>query len=1395
MAFALAIGVVVWWLLIQSGPEPPEPAPVRIEAEGLPDDPIEVPATSAPPTPVIAVGVAEVEARTAAALAGALPTTPLEGPIRVAAKAVRWDAPGRRPFFYADSVAGVLDGGELNRGSVLVTEATLVRPRVVIERAAGAEDWNYEQVFDRLTRDAEAGARRAGGDTARPTVRFRDVTVEGGTVVASVPGLGPLRFTEVDALLPRVDVSVPGEPATVAIARLATAAELPDPVGARTITSSEATIRWPDGRVAFNVARLTLDSTIVTDIVAEYVPAEPGLGLTGTARVERLPFADARGSIPELPDGTASFDLAIRSEPDGTSAITVSDLSAVAAESRATGTLAVSVGAPDGVGLLAVDLSFDPLTIALLERFVGPIPYSGELRGRIQGTAPSFAFDVRARLATPEVREPFEARISGSLTLAPTGFALRGADIELEDVPLAALRPVTGPLPLARDARLSGRILLRGPPGDAPLTLDVSLVLGVGTLFLAGTLDLRGPVMAYDLEGRVVGLELDALLEPEVPPVALTARFDLAGRGTDPATADARLDLRGHFTGWRAGPADTVAVVAAVRGGTLEVEAAALRLATLSLSVDGAWRFIEPSAGGLEYRLEIAWLEPFGPYLPGLDPRQTARGEVRTEGVLTGTSSEPRLAGRLEGSDVEYGNWAAETIVAEYDVAFDAGLPGTRIEAAATGLRAPGNEVYDSARASFVLEEPRFALNAVAERADGGILELSGDGEVAQDGAVDAVVRRLNVDLDGERWSLSRPAQVAWSPETGLEIRGLELREEGGEGRITADGRLSPTDAASLRVEIAALPIGRVLELLGREPVVTGELWASAQATGPAEAPLIRAEFRLEQGRIRDAHATRVTGRLSYANTRLLAEAVAVMDTFGVVELEASLPLELNLAAIGDARLIEGAPLRAVMRADSLPLEAVTMLTPEVRDATGMLRSTVVVTGTLRAPRFDGTLQVWNGAFTVVALDQRYEEVTVDLVLADDVVTIREARARSDGWATVTGTVTFRTLTDPTLDLAVDLDGFRPAGVEDLEGAAARGQLRVSGNLAAPTVTGDVTLDDGYVEVPSFGRDGIETEIAIEGGITEDGESLLEPIATVDRPQPLPLFARVALDELTLEAGEDLWFTTEGLRVRLSGELVLVKNAGEEDVRIFGELEGDQGTFTLRVGPLVRRFSIVSARIAFFGTVPTNPAIDVVAQRTVPSLTGEPVDLQVRVGGTLETPTVAVTTATGANVPESELLSVLLFGQPSFALADGGAPIRPFLEEAFFGVGSLAELASIELEETLIADVGLPLDYFQIRPTGGTLGGYGAPTVAFGRELADGVFLTVDLALADVFGSAAGPDTWTATIRWRIDPEWSLILGIAPVHRRRLYSGPFTAIPLVNPEQQFIIELLRRWTY
>jgi hypothetical protein len=182
--------------------------------------------------------------------------------------------------------------------------------------------------------------------------------------------------------------------------------------------------------------------------------------------------------------------------------------------------------------------------------------------------------------------------------------------------------------------------------------------------------------------------------------------------------------------------------------------------------------------------------------------------------------------------------------------------------------------------------------------------------------------------------------------------------------------------------------------------------------------------------------------------------------------------------------------------------------------------------------------------------------------------------------------------------------------------------------------------------------------------------------------------------------------------------------------------------------------------------------------------------------GTLKQPHVAVTTGEGAQVPETELLSFLLFGRPSFA-APGQFPFGgPLLEEAVFGIGSLAELASIGIEETLISDLGLPLDYFLIQPTQGPLGGLGAPTIVLGQEIAPNLFLTVNTGFGGLFGPApSGASAWAASLQWRITRQWSLELALEPVNPARFFRGIGTALPIVGFERQLILELRRQWTY
>lgn len=1391
LVWVIAAGLLIWWFLLR-GPAPrAEPDSIIVEAEGDEGGPIVVPGRApAPAMGIVRSGVAEIEGRIAAQLAADLPTSPLSGPLAVRVRDVEWRDPAGERVLGAAAIDAILDAGALQIGNVIVREAVLSAPEVFLSRAAADDAWTIERLF--------AGVLQAGPPTAPPPSRpfaasaqvvLQNVAIDDGRVVIDPPGPETYRLSSIDAVLTRVVISSPTEPTRIDAARLALVAVVPQAEAPLFVTTTDAVVRFPEGAITVETPALVIDDVLITELAAAYAPDAPGLGLEARGRVERLAFEDVRFLLPEEwpPEGSASFRFSLESQVDARTALRLEDLVAEAAGSRVAGSLALALGPDTDFELLSVDLDLEPLTLALLERLVGPIPYAGELRGRVVGVAPEFEFDVVAHLISVDVPEPFLAEISGIVVLNGEGFSLSAADIELTDVPLGALRPVAPGLPLA--GRVTGRITVSGPPGGAPLTLDVRLVFAEGVAEIAGTLDPSRGVTAYDLSGRLIDVNLNALLEPEVPPVSLTAAFTLVGSGTDPETADARITLRGRFTGWQTGPADTVLLRGVFSGGTLRLDAGTFRLATLSVEAEGTWRFVTPVGGALAYDVVISRIDPFTPYVHFLADAG-ARGELATTGELTGTLDAPRFVGELVGSNLEYREWTAEDLEATYDLWLIDPVPELRTAARAEGVQAPNGDVYEVATVELTIDEPLVALILDAERADGGILQLVANGSIDEERAIDAYIRRLNVDLDDQRWALVRTARVEWTPDEGAVVSGLLLQQVDGEGLIALDGPLPPAPTEVLRIEVMALPVGDVLRLLGQEPVVTGDLWLDARAFGPADAPRVGADFRLVGGQVGTVYATAVVGAILYEDGRLTMEATAELDTLGSVQLEASLPMILDFTVSPVVDILADLPLRASLRADTLPLEAVTMLTPELRDAEGALRASVFITGTPRDPALDGAIQVWNGAVTIPAFNQRYEEISADIVLEDDVVFIRDARARSDGWAVATGTVRFPSLTEPVVNVIVDFDGFRALGVEDREDAAVWGRLALRGELTQPVVSGDVTLDDGDVVVPSFDGGDIDVELA-----ELDDAQAVEPLAELDAAVPAPWFGQVLLDDVIVEAGEDLWFSTEGARARLSGELVLVRGAGDESVRIFGDLSGDRGTFILRAGPLIRQFDIVSAEVQFFGTPEPNPALDIVASRVVPSPNGQLIEIQIRIGGTLDAPTVALTTADGQNIPESELISYLLFGQPSFALADDGLPAQPLVQEALFGVGSLAELASIELEEALIGDIGLPLEYFQIRPAAGQAFALGAPTVVFGVEVADDVFLTVNAALAGVFGTAAGTEGWTATLQWRIDPEWRLELGIAPVDTRRLLPGFATVVPAANPEQQFIIELLRRWTY
>jgi hypothetical protein len=1302
-------------------------------------------------------------------------TRPLAGPLSITMRDVVWTEPGGGRFARAASASGRLDTRAAQRGDVIISDVVLNRPVVAVRQDASGE-WNYEVALAELL-DGDGNGR--GG--RKRTVQLRGVRIENGDVEVTRPGQR-FAFRAVQARMPLVVFSQEGvaDPylrLEQGSARFVQA----EPEADLTVGATNGLFRFPDGTVEFEVAAASLDETRFADLDGVWDPAQPGFGVTATGRALAVDLADVAFLTPEsFPEtGSATFTFAVRPvAPDGTE-FTLTELDATSGGSRVRGALTGRFGA-DRFELLDSDLVLGPLELALVEGFTGPLPYGGSVSGTVRGTGGAITFDVVATLTTDAVARPFTTDLTGRVTLTDTGFALERLDVGLDRVPLAALRAMAPGLPLS--GTVTGTVTLAGMPSEAPLAVDVRLELGAGVALVGGKLDFTGVEPRYDLDGRILGVDLQAILEPDVPPAFLTARFSVAGTGFDPATMAADVRMAGRFTGWETTPEDTVHVVATVRGGTLGVDTLLASLATARLAASGDWRFVEPQGGVLAYDLAVSSLDPFGPWIP-VPGDSAAAGSLRAAGQIAGTLDRMRVEGTAEGTDVMVSGWRAGSLDAEYDLVVGA-LSDARIVATATDLSTPTAGEYQEAALTLTVAASALDFDLTAVRLDGGLVEIAGSGDIPDEGTRVVRIEQARFDLAEDRWTLLRPATIEWTPEGLVDVDELLIEAQESEGRVRLAGRVLPRGRIDAELEVAAFPTGDIQALFGQPPIIEGMLWAEGSLRGGRENPLLDIEFRVEDGAVQDVPVQHLEGSIRYENAETRIDAVAVVDTAGRLDMALVLPSRLSLDDddFGFA-LLDGVPLSGSLEAEQFALAPFSAMSPMVRDLTGFVDASVSLAGTAEAPRVAGTLTLADGAVTVVELNQRYTEITGTVAFDGRELVVQDLRARSDGWATVSGSVVLERLDEPVLDLRVDLDRFRAMGVDDQRDAAVYGTVALTGPPNASVLTGNVRVEDGYVALPEFGASPVAEELA---DITVPVPGAAEIGTVADRTD---WFGNLRIRDLRVTAGDGAWFLVEQARAQLTGELVMNKTG--DSFPITGTLQGSRGQYTLVAGPIIRRFEIVSAQVRFRGLPEPNPAIDITARRIVIDQGGRQLDVDVRITGSLENPRLGLASGAPDVVSESELLSFLLFGRPSFALGGGAVPGEVILEQTF--AGGFAELAALELERSL---GGLGLDIFQVRLGTGAYGGIGAPTFVLGRQLREDVFLTVETGMLALFGEETSAfDAWAVRLDWAFREQARVRLALEPVYRGRSLRSSVLALPLSQPRQQLLLELRRRWTW
>jgi autotransporter translocation and assembly factor TamB len=206
---------------------------------------------------------------------------------------------------------------------------------------------------------------------------------------------------------------------------------------------------------------------------------------------------------------------------------------------------------------------------------------------------------------------------------------------------------------------------------------------------------------------------------------------------------------------------------------------------------------------------------------------------------------------------------------------------------------------------------------------------------------------------------------------------------------------------------------------------------------------------------------------------------------------------------------------------------------------------------------------------------------------------------------------------------------------------------------------------------------------------------------------------------------------------------------------------------------VTREFVVNRGTVQYFGTPDLDAALDIEASHVVHPLPGPQntilgdINIIAHIRGTLRLPRLTLE-AEGRDLSQAELISYLIAGKPTFELSGG---------ERAYVVGVGASLVAGELERAVVSDLGIPLDYFEIRP-GDPTNPFSGAQVAAGWAIGAKTFVVLNAGLCRNTATAqkaAFTQTLGATLQFRFSPEWRTEASFEPVRNCGLSD------PVLNP--------------
>jgi translocation and assembly module TamB len=279
--------------------------------------------------------------------------------------------------------------------------------------------------------------------------------------------------------------------------------------------------------------------------------------------------------------------------------------------------------------------------------------------------------------------------------------------------------------------------------------------------------------------------------------------------------------------------------------------------------------------------------------------------------------------------------------------------------------------------------------------------------------------------------------------------------------------------------------------------------------------------------------------------------------------------------------------------------------------------------GRVQSPQLAGLLRASNLTYhneqfgtrvTSIAVEGRFDSSQLRIV--------RMVGRAGEGTVTGSGTVGLASAAGFPIDLRLQLANAELARGDDL-GASATGELAITNGREGALIAGELELGEVRYQ---FVRQAA-TEVRQLAGVRRRGEPIAPPDeATADAG--VPSIWRLAL---RLRADNRVFVSGMGLDSEWSSDLRVEGTTATP--RLVGNLEMIRGELSVAG----RRFEVRRGQIAFTGTQPPNPRIDLEAVSDI-----DGVEVAVVVTGSSTNPQIAFTSS--PSLPQDEVVSRILFG-------------------------------------------------------------------------------------------------------------------------------------------------------